>query len=254
MISLIELFKSAGKSEFFFIAASAAFLFSGTFLVSCSPFGVENEKVEPVKFDDSRLSPFGNYQQGANWKYEIHWIRWPCSATWIRNIKLETVRSNMNPIRLIYKWRDYEKDSDSSLAFPGQCKGVDSIAHYDTVSLNVDGRLEILDSVRDEKNFESFKQMSFFQVKAVPNDTQPIAVCDSMKRLVEQARVDGQTRKIILDTTACLNPPSESVSFNQYGEAIGLLRKQWGSRDEGRPIQYTWITLVEFNGRAIMLP
>ncbi|MDQ3000225.1 MAG: hypothetical protein M3Y08_03015 [Fibrobacterota bacterium] len=254
MISFVGLFKSTGKFGFFFTAASAAFLFSGTVFVSCSSFGTENFQVDPGKFDDSRLSPFGSYQQGTSWKYEIHWIRWACSATWIRNIKLESVHSNAESIRLIYKWWDYEKESDSAWESPTQCKNIDSGAHYDTVSLDVDGRLEIQDSVQDEKNFESLKQMSFFQVKAVPTDTQLVAVCDSMKRAVAQARVDGQNRKVILDTTACLNSPSESLSFNQYGEGIGLLRKQWGYTDQRVIKSYTWITLLEYNGRAIILP
>lgn len=226
------------------------------FLLSGCLFSGGND---PAPLDPASAPVFASFQAGTTWQYEIRWIRsGSCIGDRIRTIAVAAILSGDSGYggnetrRIVYQWSDSAKTPDSAADSHVYCDSVPAGYRYDTVAVGADSRYRIPDTVSDAKAYGDLRQMSFFQLKRIPADTDSVALCDGMKTVLNgSVRDEGTERRAILDTSACLSGSGGVVSFARYWQDVGLVKKQWGYSDEGVLIDFTSVTLLEFNGRRI---
>jgi hypothetical protein len=215
-------------------------------LGGCFPFPDEDASGAPSASRDA--SRFGNFREGATWKYEIHWIRsGTCSGDRIRTIRLTRVIPSAGGRLLVYAWADSALARDPSITFPALCDSVDTGWKSDSVRLDGGSEYVLPDAPRDPQGYGDLRLMSFFQTREIPTDTG--VLCDGVTQRIRNVAFEGGARPEIIDTSACLNGAGDSASYARYLQGVGLVRKRWGYTDEGVRIDFTSIRLLEFAGR-----
>lgn len=204
------------------------------------------------KYMAAERSHFGAFTVGTTWTYAIEWVRWgACGGSRVRTIRLEQAAPAVDGAqRLVYRWSDVQKAVDSSVNYLADCPSIGYLQQLDTVLIDSQFRFERTNSTYDMKGFEDLNAMSFFQVKRVP--AQSDILCNGKTIAVDSSYFAGENRTEIIDTSACLNGMEESASYVRYLQGVGLVQKRWGNTDEGVNIDFTSITLMEFNG--VQLP